>query len=147
MKTIIPIDVITLGDDNSYHLFVGGRINGQSYDLLIDTGASHTIFDLNLLPAITEESGERSEIQSSGIQAGDLQSRMGYVEKFELGDLKREQWTVILIDLTHINNLYRKFSAKVVAGLIGSDLLLQYNAIVDYKKKELTLRNIKRKEH
>lgn len=145
MKTILPIDIVTLGEDNSYHLFVRGIINGKKYDLLIDTGASHTIFDATLIPEIPNKEREGQEIQSAGIHAGELKSSIGRIKKFKLGDLKRSKWTVILIDLTHVNDLYRKFTSKRVAGLIGSDFLLQHKAIIDYKKRELVLRNIKQK--
>jgi len=146
MKTILPIDIITLGEDNSYHLFVSGVINGQKYDLLIDTGASHTIFDAAIIPEIHDEKVIVKEIQSTGIHDGELKSSIGRIKKFKLGDLKRVHWTVILIDLTHVNDLYSKFTSKRVAGLIGSDFLLAHKAVIDYKKKELVLRNIKQKK-
>ena len=145
MKTILPIDIVTLGEDNSYHLFVSGSINGRKYDLLIDTGASHTIFDAALIPEMPVDETARQEIQSAGIHAGELKSSMGHIKKFKLGDLKRVNWTVVLIDLTHVNDLYQRFSDKRVAGLIGSDFLLKHKAIIDYKKRELVLRNIKEK--
>ncbi len=146
MKTILPIDIVTLGEDNSYHLFVSGTINGRKYDLLIDTGASHTIFDSTLIPETPADERGGQEIQSAGIHAGELKSSIGHIKKFKLGDLKRVDWTVILIDLTHVNDLYKKFTSKRVAGLIGSDFLLKHKAIIDYKKKELVLRNIKQKK-
>ena len=145
MKTTLPIDIVTLGEDNSFHLFVGGSINGQSYDLLIDTGASHTIFDSSLIPELPADKTEGHEIKSAGIHAGELKTGIGHIKKFKLGDLKYVDWTVVLIDLTHVNELYGKFSDKRVAGLIGSDFLLKHNAIIDYKKPELVLRNIRRK--
>ena len=145
MKTILPIDIVTLGEDNSYHLFVTGAINGRKYDLLIDTGASHTIFDATLIPEAPAGKTMGQEIQSAGIHAGELKSSIGCIKKFKLGDLKRTDWTVVLIDLTHVNDLYRKFTDKRVAGLIGSDFLLKHKAIIDYKKRILVLRNIKRK--
>jgi len=145
VKTILPIDIVTLGEDNSFHLFVGGAINGKKYDLLIDTGASHTIFDAMLIPEAPVNDTKNHEIQSAGIHAGELKSSIGHIKKFKLGDLKRINWTVILIDLTHVNDLYKKFTDKRVAGLIGSDFLLKHKAIIDYKKRELVLRNIKEK--
>ena len=144
MKTILPIDIVTLGDeDNSYHLFVRGAINDTEYDLLIDTGASHTIFDATLIPETPADEQTGHEIQSAGIHAGELKSSIGNINEFKLGDLKYVNWTVVLIDLTHVNDLYKKFTSKCVAGLIGSDFLLKHKAIIDYKKRELVLRNIR----
>jgi hypothetical protein len=146
MKTVIPIDIVTLGEENSFHLFVGGAINGKKYELLIDTGASHTIFDAALIPEMSEEEllGFDMQIQSAGIHAGELKTGIGCIQKFKLGDLKRVNWTVVLIDLSHVNALYEKFTDKRVAGLIGSDFLLQHKAVIDYKRRELTLRDIRK---
>ena len=146
MKTILPIDIVMLGEDNSYHLFVSGTINDQNYDLLIDTGASHTIFDANLIPEVPAHELNGKEIKSAGIHAGEVKSSFGRIKKFQMGDLKRVNWTVVLIDLTHINDLYKKITSKCVAGLIGSEFLLKHKAIVDYRKRELVLRNIRQKD-
>ena len=143
MTTILPIDIVTLGEDNSYHLFVGGTINDSKCDLLIDTGASHTIFDAALIPEMPVGKTAEQEIQSAGIHAGELKTGIGHIRKFKLGDLEYTDWTVILIDLTHVNDLYGKFTDKRVAGLIGSDFLLKHKAIIDYKRRELVLRNIR----
>ena len=144
MKITIPIDIVTLGEDNSFHLFVEGSINGQSFDLLIDTGASHTIFDASLIPEASADVIEAHEIQSAGIHAGELKTGIGHIKKFKLGKLKYVDWTVVLIDLTHVNDLYGKFTDKRVAGLIGSDFLLKHKSIIDYKKRKLMLRKIRK---
>ena len=146
MKTTLPINIVTLGEDDSYHLFVSGEIDDRECDLLIDTGASHTIFDATLIPEVPADERADHEIQSAGIHAGELKTGIGRIKKFKLGDLKRVNWTVVLIDLTHVNDLYGKFTSKRVAGLIGSDFLLKHKAIIDYKKRELVLRNIRQKE-
>ena len=143
MKTILPIDIVTLGEDNSFHLFVSCSIDGDKYDMLIDTGASHTIFDATLIPEMPAEETAGHNIQSAGIHAGELKTGFGIIKKFKISNLKRSKWVVVLIDLTHVNELYKKFTDKRVAGLIGSDFLLEHKAIIDYKKKKLVLRKIK----
>ena len=146
MKTILPIEIVTLGDDGSYHLFVSGVIDGQQCELLIDTGASHTIFDAAMIPKISTDENQNCEIQSTGISSGDLNCNFGIIKEFKLGELKRENWTVVIIDLSHVNSMYKRFTDKRVACLIGSDFLLKHEAIIDYKKRELVLRNIRKRK-
>ena len=143
MRTVIPIDILTIGDEDSYHLFISGAIDDRQCYFLIDTGASHTIFDATQINEIPVDETSMREIESAGINSGDLNCKIGFIKKFELGDLKYEDWTVVLIDLTHVNNVYKKFIDKRVVGLIGSDFLLKHSAIIDYKKRELVLRNIR----
>ncbi|MDR1672489.1 MAG: retropepsin-like domain-containing protein [Bacteroidales bacterium] len=138
MKTIIPVEIVPLGEDESYHLFVKGSINGIACNLLIDTGASQTVFDLSLIPKTTGK--RQKEIQSSGILAGEMETAFGCINKFKLGGLKCTNLEVVLIDLTHVNETYRRLSSKQAAGLIGSDFLLRYNAVINYRKRHLILR-------
>ena len=147
MKTVIPIDIVALGEKDSFHLFISGLINNRHYDLLIDTGASHTIFDATLVPALSDNEIEDYKIESAGISAGELDTGLGRISEFRLGDLMLKDWTVVLIDLSHVNSLYGKFTDKRIAGLIGSDFLLKYLAVIDYKKRELVLRFSKKKSN
>jgi hypothetical protein len=140
MKTIVPIEIVNLGDKSSHHLFVKGSINGKTYDLLLDTGASQTVFDLLLVPEMKKKAGQ-PEIQSAGINVGELKTSFGSILKFKLGALRLKDWQVVRIDLSHVNETYKRFSSKQVAGLIGSDFLLRHQAIINYKKKHLVLRS------
>jgi len=140
MKTVIPIEIVTLGDDKSFHLLVVANIDGKKYDLLIDTGASHSIFDATLFPVLDKDKLAGLKIESAGIHSGELNSSFGTIKKFRLGKLKYNDLTVILIDLTHVNELYKRFTKKRVAGLIGSDFLLEHKALIDYKNLELVLK-------
>jgi hypothetical protein len=137
MKTIIPIEIIPLGDDVSLHLFVSAIVNGNLCNLLIDTGASHTIFDATQVESVPNE---MVNVQSAGIGTTQLDISQGYIETFQIGDMKIDDWDVVLLDLTHVNNLYESVANKHVIGLIGSDFLLKYSAVIDYKKRELLLR-------
>jgi predicted aspartyl protease len=146
MKTTIPIDVISLGEEDSYHLFVSAAVNGEQYSLLIDTGASQTIFDAAVISELPVGEIKKRKIHSTGINVGELNVRFGRIDNFQLGDLKRAKWVVALLNLAHLNEMYGNFTDKVVAGLIGSDFMLQYKAVIDYRKKELVLRDIRKND-
>ena len=74
MTIKIPIEIVEL-DNNSFHLFVEGFVNGQRCDLIIDTGASKTVFALNHISDILDEPAEiLAGIQSAGINAAEMDS-------------------------------------------------------------------------
>ncbi|MDR3093809.1 MAG: retroviral-like aspartic protease family protein [Bacteroidales bacterium] len=139
MKIVIPFEVVALGEENSYHLLVSGKLNGKPCDLLIDTGASQTVFDMALIPELPKK--DQPEIQSSGIIAGEMMTSFGIVNRFKMGELKLKDWRVVLMDMNHINDIYQRFSPKRISGLIGSDFLLRYKAVINYKKRHLVLRS------
>jgi hypothetical protein len=139
MRTSIPIDIITL-ETGSYHLVVSGRLNGCRCNVLLDTGASQTVFDRSLVTELPED--EQPDIQSAGVIDGDLATSAGIIHRFELGALALIDWRVIAIDLTHLQTVYSNFTDKRVIGLIGSDFLLEHEAVINYGKHRLTLMKI-----
>lgn len=49
MKLKIPIKIIEL-EPESFHLFIECKINRKLANILVDTGASKTVFDINRIP-------------------------------------------------------------------------------------------------
>lgn len=136
----IPVEIVEL-DELSFHLFVDGYINGQPCTLIIDTGASKTVFALDHIQSIlTEIPVAQPEIQSTGITAYTLESHTGIINEFKLGNLLVQQMEILLVDLTRINEMYRKVTDRSIWGLIGSDFLLEYKAKLDYGNRTLSLR-------
>ena len=139
-KYKIPIKLIKL-DEKSYHLLIVAKINKVKVNLIIDTGASRTVFDKSLLgdDLKVTEPHKSGEIQSAGIMAANIESVQGTAASFKLGKLKLRNFQVILIDLEGINLLYKKATGKKVHGLLGSDFLLQMKAVINYDKEILFL--------
>jgi hypothetical protein len=136
----IPIEIVKL-DDNSFHLFVDGQINGQLCSFILDTGASKTVFALNhIRPILTEMPVIQPDIQSAGISASTFESYTGTIGSFSLGGLLISNMSVIFIDLSMIDELYRKITDRSIWGLIGSDMLVDYKAKLDYGRKVLSLK-------
>lgn len=139
MKTSLPIELITL-EDESYHLMVDVYINNQKTGhLIIDTGASKTVFDRRFISPFAKEVEDIEDNHSSGINAMITEAKTGKLPSLEFGELIIKDYQCLMLDLSHINELYKKYADKFIAGLLGSDFLLKYNAVIDYKKATLTL--------
>ncbi len=136
----IPLEIVEL-DNNSFHLFVEGQINGHICHLIIDTGASKTVFAYNRLHQLLSENPvAQPEIQSAGISAASIDSHSGILSQFQLGKFTYTDMEVILIDLSSIEVLYQNYAEKSIWGLIGSDFLLKYKAKLDYGQKMMWLK-------
>lgn len=142
-KFTIPVRIVEL-DHQSFHLLVEASIDGLPLNLVIDTGASRTVFDHKVLEdQIKTYEADPDQIQSAGIMADPIESRIGYAKSFRLGKLELKDFKVVLIDLNAINNLYLKVAGTNIHGLLGSDFLLEMNAVIDYEKARLKLKNSK----
>lgn len=135
----LPIEIIELEDD-SYHLMIESRFSsGISGSLIIDTGASKTVFDMKFVESFIIDVEDVKDQNSSGINAMISQAKVGVIPEVNFGKLKIKEYQCMLLDLSHINELYKKYTSKQIAGLIGSDFLVKYDAIIDYGRKIISL--------
>lgn len=140
MQTILPIEIIKL-EDESYHLMIEATFDkSQKGHLIIDTGASKTVLDSHFISPYISEFEEIEDNHSSGINAMITDAQIGTIPFISFNDLELINYKCLLLNLSHINDLYKKYSDRYIAGLVGSDFLLKHDAIIDYKKGTLTLK-------
>ncbi len=114
------------------------HVNKKVANVIIDTGASKTVFDKTRIEKyVTEKTFEKHDSLSSGLGTNTMQSEQVFIKKIKIGELEIENYKTILLDLSHVNKSYEQIGLKPVDGVLGSDILLTYNAIIDYEKKVL----------
>ena len=141
-STIIPIDKLLIEDDGS-HLLVKAKINGKIARLLIDTGASRSVFDTEKIRSFVNEKFFSSHDKlSAGLGTNSMPTSTVTLKTFRIGDLIIENFPVVLLDLQHVNGSYQTLGHSEIEGVIGNDILVKYKAIINYEKLTLTLRLI-----
>ncbi|PKP35908.1 MAG: clan AA aspartic protease [Bacteroidetes bacterium HGW-Bacteroidetes-17] len=141
MQTNIPIEILPIEDDG-FHLLIRVKINGKKANLIIDTGASRTVFDetliKNYLPDEYDDF-ETNEKLSTGLGTNTMKSLAFSLKSLKIGDLNIKNYMAVILDLTNINDSYSKLKLPKIHGVIGGDLLSKYNAVIYYKAKKLKL--------
>ena len=139
MRIKIPLQITELEPDN-YHIIISGNFNDkETANWIIDTGASKTVFDKNLVEYYSVLEGEADEIHTAGSEEQPQEISLAVLKSVQIGKLKVENLKVALLDLSHINKLYSKITDLKICGLIGSDFLMKYRAVIDYKKSRITI--------
>jgi predicted aspartyl protease len=126
-------------EGGGYHLGLEINLNGKKAFLLLDTGASRTVLDKNQIEHYNSHEIELMDEKSTGLGTNSMDIHTTEIALIEIGSKKIENTTIALIDLSHVNETYEKLGFKRIQGVLGSDLLYRYNAIIDYNKLELTL--------
>lgn len=136
----IPFESISIESDG-VHIIMNARINSIPCRILIDTGASRTVFDSNRIERFVEklESVENQQL-STGLGTNNMQSHITTLENFELGDLHLKNYQCIIIDMMHINESFNSIGHQQIDGVLGGDILNTYKAEVDYRKREIRFR-------
>lgn len=136
-RVSIPLQLVELENEN-YHLLVDSLFdNNESGKWTIDTGASKTVFDGNLSHLFNSVSDPGTEVRSAGIGEGHIETRTGVLHRVSFGALEMKSWPVAIIDLKHINALYKTYANEQIVGLLGSDFLLSHKAVIDFERMEL----------
>ncbi len=123
-------------EDVGVHLLARVKVNGVMANMVIDTGASRTVFDLEKMKAFDLDN-EKTDYLSSGIGTNSLESVITVIENFQIGRLKIKDFPVVLIDLQHVNTSYEMLKLPPVIGIIGGDLLNTYNANINYNTSKI----------
>lgn len=145
MTTIIPLKILDIAGDG-FHLMIKLYINKKVANVIVDTGASKTVFDKGRIEKyVTDKTFEKHDSLSSGLGTNTMKSEQVVIKKIKIGEFEIENYKTILLDLSHVNNSYEQIGLKHVDGVLGSDILLKYNAVIDYEKKFLKLKFSKKR--
>jgi len=136
-KGLTHIEIVALGDDG-FHLFCKAKMNGKKIRALIDTGASKTVLSSSYAKKLGKKKYvEVLENETSGIGPEQLQPEFIEVKSIELGKIKVKKHVIGILDMSHVVDLYKKLGIKPFDLLIGSDILLELNALIDFGRAQL----------
>ncbi|MBA2407493.1 MAG: clan AA aspartic protease [Chitinophagales bacterium] len=139
-KIKIPIDVTLLQDDG-YHLFIEASIGNHNVRLLIDTGASNTVLDKKFITDKTPDLKlEVNEQLTTGVGSNTIQSEFTEINDLRIGNITIRSYKVAVLDLMHVNETYQIIQLPPIDGVIGCDFLVEFDAIINMKKKQLRIR-------
>lgn len=132
---------IKLKKINTNHFELKAKLNGISGRFILDTGASNSCIDINLAKKFKLKV-EDSETKAAGAGAIGMETKLSMENELKINQWKYRNFTIVLLDLTHVNTALTEHSAKEIHGIIGADILEKGKAIIDYKKKKLFLKKV-----
>ena len=139
MTVTVPLHIIDLNQDG-FHPLLTIKVFGKKFTVVLDTGASKTAFDKALLQQANESALiTESGILSTGLGTNSMASFTAVIHDMRIGRLKIPEFEVAVLDLSTINFAYEQMGHPQVLGVIGGDILMQYNAVINYGKRTLRL--------
>jgi predicted aspartyl protease len=135
----VPLELINLNDDG-FHLLVEVVVFGHSFNAVLDTGASKTVFDKETIETFSK-SGElmASDRVSTGLGANNMESHSIILPSLKIGKMKLKNFEAAVLDLTTIKQAYSSLNLPPIIGVIGGDILNSHQAIINYRKLKLKL--------
>ena len=135
MRTIsVPLTLINLQDDG-FHLLVEIVVFGQKLFAVVDTGASRSVFDMNFIKQhiqIAEE--EESQATTLFSTTSTIQA---IIPELKIGRLRITDYSAVALELEGVNETYESLGHPTIVAILGSDILLKYQSIINFKKLKL----------
>ena len=122
------------------HLEINATINDITGTFILDTGASSSCVGFESVEKFQLHT-QASAIKAAGAGATDMDTLLSKNNTMQLGLWSRNRISLILFDLTHVNQALTSHNAEPVDGIIGADILKRGKAIIDYDRKYLYLKN------
>lgn len=119
------------------HLLVRVKVNGLPGNFILDTGASNTCIGFESIEKYRLEATDYSSLAASA--SSTMQAKISKGNFLQIGSWKQLPSTFILFDLSHVNEALSQQKIDPVDGIIGADVLLKGNAIIDYPNQYLYL--------
>ena len=123
------------------HLLIKAEINGIKGDFILDTGASNSCVGFESIEFFTLIA-KKSKTKAAGAGGTGMTTQVSMDNVLKLGLWKWKNLSLIIFDLTHVNEALQQHKVKPVKGIIGADVLLEAKAIIDYSNKYLYLKKL-----
>lgn len=135
----IPIEIVHLGE-GGYHIFCTVQIQGRSIHALIDTGANKSVLSTQLASELEGlEEHELEDNLTSGIGKEEVETSFVILDEMLIGEIKITNQLFGLIDLDHVDDMYRQMEIEPFEMIIGGDILVTHEAVINYGASVLTL--------
>lgn len=134
-------DGVQLYRTKTGHLTATITINGERAVMLLDTGGGATVIDLKRM--------EKYSLEAK--PTGDYAAGIG-VEKAALGTAKADiaigetvikGFDLYVMDMYNVNTTFKRHHSMQVDGVLGSDLIERFSAVIDYGNLRLYVKTQK----
>jgi predicted aspartyl protease len=129
---------IRMKESEGANLFVSGSINGTKALLMVDTGAPGTLLHSQFVVRMKIPT-EKSRFMSIGVNTPGSRLHLANITNFSVGSMDMQSSRVGVTNLRGVIHQGLDASPPVV-GLLGSQTLGDYHAIIDFGTKSLYLR-------
>ena len=138
----IPLELVNLQGDG-FHLLVEVVVYGQKFNAVLDTGASKSAFDKELIESLSDDLIRHIPDQHAvGLGTTTMERYIAVFPALTIGEIVIENYEAPVFDLSSIKYAYAQLDLPPVIGVIGGDILMDYKALIDYDTLTLTLHQL-----
>jgi predicted aspartyl protease len=121
------------------HLLIKATLNGVKGNFILDTGASNSCVGFDSIEWF-QLIATHSKTKAAGAGATGMLTQIADQNVLWIGAWKALNFSIVIFDLSHVNEALLQQKTKPVQGIIGADILLKGKGIIDYANQYLYLK-------
>ena len=129
--------VVPLFKTRTGHLTVTFSVNGKACVFLVDTGGGATLIDVEKKDKYGLEAFNTRDY-AAGI--GSVSRLVRTSANLKINEVEFRSDSLFLMDISYLNAEFKKYHSRQVDGILGTDFLDRYHAIIDYQNARIYLR-------
>ena len=114
------------------HLYLTALINGSKARFILDTGASRTVLDSASQEKFNLKT-KSSDVTATGVGKTGMELHLATIKKLSFKGFTLKNYEVALLNLEHVNHSLKETGSKSVDGVIGMDILVRNDALLQLK--------------
>ena len=133
----LPFRLLDIEGDG-FHVMIEGKINGMEARFLVDTGASRSVFDPQVITRFVENPTFEKKLGiTAGVGGSDLESSTFIIDSLSFGDIEIRHYEAVALDLENVHETYQKLGLPAIDGIIGGNLLYRLKATLNYRLRKI----------
>jgi hypothetical protein len=74
-----------------------------------------------------------------GLGVSEMETKVAKLKDLKIGKAEFKELEVAVLDIAHVNETYRLIEIPEIDGVLGSDFLMKYDAVINYNKAILKI--------
>lgn len=130
---------VRMHESDGFNLYVDGSVNGTKAKLMVDTGAFATLLHSRFVNGMNIPL-RQTKFRSVGVNLAQSRVRLATITRFSVGSMDMRNHSVGVINLEGLIHGGLLDASPPVAGLLGSEMMRRYHAIIDFGTNSLYLK-------
>jgi predicted aspartyl protease len=130
---------VRMHESEGFNLYVHGSVNGKATRLMVDTGAFATLLHSPFVRRMNIPL-RPTKFRSVGVNLAQSRVRLATISRLSIGSMDMRTNNVAVINLAGLIHNGLLEGSPPVVGLLGSEMLQRYNAIIDFGTHSLYLK-------